>query len=113
MVKPDHDTIIAAVPAAAHDRMLAIQAVVERAVPHATRTVGYGLPAFRTRRIFFYFGAFKQHIGVYPSVYDAALKAELAPFAGPKGNLTFRHDAPLPLDIIERVATALAAQYAD
>ena len=113
MDKPDHDALIAAVPDTVRGRMLAIQSAVERAVPEATRTVGYGMPAFRTRRIFFYFGAFKDHIGVYPPVRDTGLMAQLAPYAGPKGNLTFKHNEPLPLDLIERTAAALAAQYAD
>ena len=113
MDKPDHDALIAAAPDGVRDCMAAIQSAVERAVPDAVRVVGYGMPAFRNRRIFFYFGAFKNHIGVYPPVHDAALNAELAPYAGPKGNLTFKHNAPLPLDLIGRVAAALAKQYAD
>lgn len=113
MANLDHDALIDAAPPPVRERMRAIQAAVERAVPDAQLCVGYKMPAFKRRKIFFYFGAFKYHIGVYPPVHDTALAAQIAPFAGPKGNLHFRHDAPLPLDMIERVAAALARQYAD
>jgi hypothetical protein len=52
------------------------------------------------------------HIGVYPPVTTPAELVEaLTPFRGPKGNLAFPHRDSLPLDLIGRVARALAAQY--
>ncbi len=94
-------------------RLAAIQAEVERRVPDAVRCVGYRMPAFRRRRVFFYFAAFKRHIGVYPPVREPqALVAALAPYRGPKGNLSFPHKAPLPIDLIGEVAVQLAADYA-
>ena len=70
------------------------------------------MPAFRRGKVFFYFAAFKRHIGIYPPLHDdAALVAELEPFRGPKGNLSFPLDQPLPLELIGRVAEALHRQY--
>lgn len=93
-------------------RLSAIQAEVQRRVPGATRCTGYGMPAFRQGKIFFYFAGFKRHIGIYPPLNGPAdLVARLAPYRGPKGNLSFPHDAPLPLDLIGAVAEGLAAQY--
>lgn len=112
MTTDPHGPLIAAAPAEVQARLRAIQAEVERVVPQAERCVGYRMPAFRCGRIFFYFSAFKRHIGVYPPLTDdAALVAETAPFRGPKGNLSFSHAQPLPLELIGRVAQALAAQY--
>ena len=94
-------------------RLERIQAEVQRRLPGAQRCISYQMPAFRQRRVFFYFAAFKKHIGVYPPVTDdAALIAETARFRGPKGNLSFPLNEELPLDLIGRVAEALAAQYA-
>lgn len=63
--------------------------------------------------MFFYVAAFKNHLGIYPPVKEPAeLVEELARWRGPKGNLAFPHAEPLPLDLIGRVAEALAAQYA-
>jgi uncharacterized protein YdhG (YjbR/CyaY superfamily) len=70
------------------------------------------MPAFRLGRTFFYFAAFKKHIGIYPPVTDdQQLISELAPFRNEKGNLAFPYDQDLPLTLIGRVATALAIQY--
>ena len=78
-------------------------------MPDAQRCVSYGMPAFRRRKVFFYVASFKKHIGVYPPVSrPATLVDELAPYRGPKGNLIFRHREPLPIELIRRVAEALA-----
>ncbi len=93
-------------------RLDLILAEVERRVDGAQPCVGYGMPAFRLKKIFFYFRAFKNYIGVYPPVHGPEdLVAPLAPYRGPKGNLSFPHGQPLPLDLIGRVAEALARQY--
>lgn len=107
-----HDAYFAACEPAVRDRLLAIQAEVERRVPAAARCIGYKMPAWRLRRIFFYFAGFKRHIGVYPPVQGPEdLMTRLGPWLGPKGNLTFPHRDPLPLDLIGDVAEQLAAQY--
>lgn len=108
-----HDEYFANCPAEARAWLEQVQQEVERRVPGATRCIGYNMPAFRQQRVFFYFAAFKKHLGVYPPVTDdAALVAETAPYRGPKGNLSFPYRQALPLDLIGRVAQALAAQYA-
>lgn len=109
-----HDEYFEHCPAEARAWLEQVQQEVERRVPGAIRCIGYNMPAFRQQRVFFYFAAFKKHLGVYPPVTDdAALIAETARFRGPKGNLTFPYIEALPLDLIGRVAEALAAQYAE
>lgn len=108
-----HAAYLAACDPAARDRLLAIRAEAERRLPQATRCIAYQMPALKAGRVFFYFAAFKHHIGVYPPVHGpAGLLDEIAPYAGPKGNPAFPHEAPLPLDLIGRVAQGLAQQYA-
>ena len=93
--------------------MAAIRRAVHAAVPGATETISYRMPAFRKGRVFFYFAVFKQHIGIYPPVRgDAALQRALARYRGPKGNLKFPLDEPMPIALIARVASALAAEHA-
>jgi uncharacterized protein YdhG (YjbR/CyaY superfamily) len=107
-----HDDYFASCAPAARPRLLLIQQEVEQRVAHASRCIGYNMPAFRLQRIFFYFAAFKHHVGVYPPLTDdALLVAETTPFRGPKGNLSFAHRDGLPIDLIGRVAAALALQY--
>lgn len=108
-----HDEYFTTVTPQARDLLEHIQRHVENRLPGARRCIGYNMPAFRHQRLFFYFAAFKKHIGIYPPLTaDPALVAETAPFRGPKGNLAFPYDRELPLDLIGRVAVALAAQYA-
>ncbi len=81
-------------------------------VPEAVETISYQMPAFRLKRIFFYFAAFKKHIGVYPPVSgDDDLMQALLPYRNDKGNLKFPLDQPMPYDLIGRVAEALARQH--
>lgn len=107
-----HAAYLAACSPEVRERLLAIRAELEARVPAATRCMAYSLPALRKGRIITYFASFKHHIGIYPPVTSPPeLVAELAPYAGPKGNLSFPHKDPLPLDLIGRAGAALAAQY--
>jgi uncharacterized protein YdhG (YjbR/CyaY superfamily) len=91
------------------DRLVAIQSEVIKRIPDAVLCVSYRMPAFRRDRVFIYFAAFKAHIGIYPPVREPeALINDLKPYRGPKGNLSFPHHLPLPLDLIGQVAEALA-----
>jgi uncharacterized protein YdhG (YjbR/CyaY superfamily) len=108
-----HEDYFSSVPAPVRPLLERIQAEVEARVPGALRCIGYNMPAYRQKRVFFYFAAFKKHIGVYPPLdQDPALIAQCARYRGPKGNLSFPLAEPLPIDLIGRVAEALAAQYA-
>lgn len=109
-----HEAYFAAQPAEVRALLEAIQREVERQVPGAVRTISYNLPAFKAARSFFYFAAFKKHIGVYPPVTgDAALMLETQAYRGPKGNLSFTYAHELPIALIGRVAVALHAQYSN
>ena len=93
--------------------LIAIQTKVESVLPQALRCISYSMPAYRDKRVFFFFAAFKNHIGIYPPVNaNSKLIKELAPYRGVKGNLSFPLDQPLPLALIGRVAVALHKEYA-
>ncbi len=107
-----HEDYFRSVPPEPRRRLRAIQATVEALLPEASRCISYRMPAYRSRRVFFFFAAFKEHIGIYPPVRkDAALIRELAPYRGPKGNLSFPLAEPLPLELIGRVAQALYDEH--
>lgn len=70
------------------------------------------MPAYKKGRTFFYFAAFKKHIGIYPPVTeDLALIDATQAHRGPKGNLSFPYSEGISLALIGRVAAALATQY--
>ncbi len=108
-----HEQYIAAAPEDLRGILREVQARVEAAVPGAERCIGYNMPAYRAGRIFFYFAAFANHLGVYPPVReDAALVRELSRFRNAKGNLRFPYREPIPHELIGRVAAALAREHA-
>ena len=109
---PSHDAYLRAQPVDIRRRLELVQKEVEARVPGATRTISYNMPAFKNERVFFYFAAYKKHIGIYPPVTkDLDLISETQAFRGPKGNLSFPHDQQLPLSLIGRIAVSLSVQY--
>ena len=109
-----HESYFATVPDSVRPRLESIQSKVESLLPDAARCISYKMPAYRGKRVFFYFAAFKKHIGIYPPVsQNAALVSELRPYRGPKGNLSFPLYQSLPIGLIGRVAEALYEEYAN
>ncbi len=81
-----------------------IRATIRRNAPEAQEVISYRMPAFKLNGILLFFAGFKNHIGIYPPVSgDAKLQKALTPYAGPKGNLRFPIDQPIPYDLIERI----------
>ena len=105
-VSDPHFEHFAQCPTAVFERMMAIRQLVIKLAPHATPVISYQMPAFKLKTMIVYFAAFKHHIGLYPPVHDPALLEALKPYLGPKNNLKFPHDAPLPLNLIEAVIEA-------
>ncbi len=98
------DEYIAAAPFEVRLILEKIRRIVRGAAPGAQELISYRMPAFRLHGILVYFAAFKNHIGLYPPVSgDADLEKALRPYAGPKGNLKFPLDRPIPYDLIKRV----------
>jgi uncharacterized protein YdhG (YjbR/CyaY superfamily) len=98
------DEYIAASPAAVRSILSEIRRVIRAAAPDATELISYRMPAFRQRGILVYFAAFKSHIGLFPPVHgDTKLAKALAPYAGPKGNLKFPLDEPVPYALIKKI----------
>ncbi len=108
------DAYIASVPPGARAILEEIRLRIKAQVPGAVETISYQMPAFKRKRVFIYFAAFKKHIGVYPPVKcDESLQAALLPYRGEKGNLKFLLEQPIPYDLIARVASALSREYSE
>jgi uncharacterized protein YdhG (YjbR/CyaY superfamily) len=62
------------------------------------------MPAFKQHGMLVYFAAWEKHIGLYPPISgDKAVEKSVARYAGPKGNLQFPLNEPIPYDLIERI----------
>ena len=81
-----------------------VRAVIRKAAPSATEVISYRIPAYKAHGMLVFFAGFKGHIGLFPPVRgNEALVKAVKKYAGPKGNLRFPHDAPLPLPLISRI----------
>lgn len=110
----DIDGYITQFPADLQAVLRDVRDTVRRAAPEADETISYRMPAFRQHGILVYFAAWKKHIGLYPPISgDKAIEKAAARYAGPKGNLQFPLDEPMPLDLIERIVKLRVKQDAE
>jgi uncharacterized protein YdhG (YjbR/CyaY superfamily) len=100
------DEYIAGFPPDIQDVLRSVRATVRSAAPHAEERISYRMPALFQQGVVVYFAAFKHHIGLFPPVEDAAVRAVVARYAGPKGNLQFAYTEPIPHELIARVVRA-------
>ena len=100
------DEYIAGFPADIRVVLQAVRATVRAAAPDAEERISYRVPAVFQHGVVVYFAAFKRHIGLFPPVEDPAVRARVAPYAGPRGNLQFPYDRPIPHGLIAEVVKA-------
>jgi uncharacterized protein YdhG (YjbR/CyaY superfamily) len=100
----DIDAYIAGFPSSVQAILKRVRKTVRAAAPGAKEVISYQMPALKGHGILVYFAAWKEHIGLYPPVSgDAAVEKAARRYAGPKGNLQFPLDEPIPYDLIERI----------
>lgn len=81
-----------------------MRATVREAAPDAVEKISYQMPAFALNGILVYFGAFKNHIGFFPTASGVeAFSKELSAYAVSKGTVRFPLDKPLPLELINKI----------
>ena len=98
------DEYIATCPLPVQSILKKIRATVASTAPDASETISYRMPAFAQHGILIYFAAFKHHVGVFPPVTgDPRLERALSRYMGPKGNLKFPLDQPMPYHLIKRI----------
>src|SRR6202451_832196 len=107
MAKPkkakDIDGYISQFPSDVQAILQKLRTTISSAAPEAKETISYMMPAFKQHGILVYFAAWEKHIGMYPPIFgNKTLEKAIARYAGPKGNLHFPLDEPIPYDLIER-----------
>jgi uncharacterized protein YdhG (YjbR/CyaY superfamily) len=106
------DEYIAACAPRARVVLRKLRSTIKRAAPPDTEElISYRMPAFRSNGILLYFAAFKNHVGIFPPIRgDAKLEAAVRNYAGPKGNLRFPLDEPIPYALVARIVKFRARQ---
>lgn len=102
------DAYLAALPDASRAAGEEVRQAIRRAMPDAEERISYGICAFRRGgRNRIYFGVWKHHVGLYP-IYrgDESFEAEVGPYRARADTVQFPLRAPMPVDLIERIARA-------
>src|ERR1700723_1777577 len=117
MAKPkkakDIDDYISKFPADVQAILQKVRSTISSIAPEAMETISYMMPAFKQHGILVYFAAWEKHIGMYPPISgNKTLEKAIARYAGPKGNLQFTLDEPMPFNLIERIVKLRVKQDA-
>lgn len=108
------DEYIAAFPRDVQEIMEKIRSTIGKAAPAAEEKISYQLPTFTLKGNLVHFGAFKKHIGFYPtSTGVKKFKKELSVYAGAKGSVRFPLDKPIPFALIGKIVKFRATENLD
>lgn len=112
----DVDHYISTFPADVQNVLEQIRSCIRAAVPDATESISYQLPAFNKDGWIFYFSAYSDHYAIScppPFTVFSYFASELAPFVIKKTSVQFPKDAPIPLDLIGKMAKFRAKELQD
>ena len=103
------DDYIATLDGDAQRMAIEFRRVIRASAPGITETVRYKMPCFLIDGDYFvYFGAWKNHIGLYPiPSLDADLESTVGPYRAAKDTVRFRYKDPVPWDVVERLIAEL------
>jgi len=98
------DEYIAGFPYDVQEILEKIRMTIREAAPDAEETIKYQIPTFTLKGNLVHFGAFKKHIGFYPTPAGIEeFENELAVYEGAKGSVKFPLDKPIPFELISRI----------
>jgi uncharacterized protein YdhG (YjbR/CyaY superfamily) len=91
-------------PPLVRERLATLRATIVACAPEAEERLAYGLPSWWQGENLIHIGGFKRHIGIYPGPEAIeAFAEELRGCVTSKGAIQVPHDAPLPLELVERL----------
>jgi uncharacterized protein YdhG (YjbR/CyaY superfamily) len=111
------DEYIADFPRTVQSVLKRVRSTIRKALPGAEEVISYRIPAFRVHgSTVLYFAGWKKHYSLYPSTdrLVKAFKDELAPYeVNNKGTIRFPLSEPVPVKLIEAIATFRATEVAE
>jgi uncharacterized protein YdhG (YjbR/CyaY superfamily) len=105
------DDYITSFPEETRKLLEEMRATIRAAAPDAVEKISYQIPTFFLKGNLVHFGAFKNHIGFYPtSSGTEKFKQELSAYEGAKGSVRFPFNKPLPLELVGRIVRSRVAE---
>lgn len=78
--------------------------VVKKLVPDIEETISYGIPTFKYKgKYVLYFGAFKDHVSIFPGGNVEIFKDKLSKYKLSKGTIQYDEKDPVSEDIIKEL----------
>ena len=100
---------IAAAPPRARKALRQLRALIKGAAPGITERISYRIPTFDLDgQYLLYIAGFEKHVSVYPvtAAMTAKYAEAMAPYRSGKGTLRFPLNAPIPTQLVRRLAQA-------
>jgi uncharacterized protein YdhG (YjbR/CyaY superfamily) len=107
---------IANAPPVARRALKQLRTAIKAAAPGITERISYRIPTFDLDgRYLLYIAAFKRHVSVYPVTSGMLAKygKAVAPYRAGKGTLRFSLDAPVPIDLVTKLAKVRVRERRD
>ncbi len=81
-----------------------LHATILAAAPKAEEAVKYGMPTYMFHGNMVFFGAFKNHLGFFPTPSGVIkFKKELAKYKTSKGTIQFPYNEPIPYSLVTKI----------
>jgi uncharacterized protein YdhG (YjbR/CyaY superfamily) len=101
------DEYIASYPTSVQEKLMEIRKIINETAPEATEKISYGMPAYKGKKVLFYFGGFKDHVSFFPTAKGIErFKEELGNYKTSKGTVQFKLDQELPVELLKRMISA-------
>ena len=104
MTAKNIDEYIATFPPGVQIILQELRQTINNSAPGVEERISYGIPTFGLNGNLVHFGAYKKHIGFYPTPSGILhFKDDLLNYQVSKGTVKFSLDRPMPYDLIKRI----------
>jgi uncharacterized protein YdhG (YjbR/CyaY superfamily) len=98
------DEYIAGFPESTQVILTRLRIAIQKAAPDAEEAIKYGMPTFTYNGNLVHFGAYKNHIGFYPTASVIVhFSSELSNYITSKGAIQFPIGKSIPLSLINKM----------
>jgi uncharacterized protein YdhG (YjbR/CyaY superfamily) len=98
------DEYISSYPENAQKTLRKFRQTIRESAPQAQEVISYKIPTFKLNGYLVHFGAFKDHIGFFPTSSGvSAFKKQLHKYKTAAGTIQFPYDKPIPYDLVRKI----------